>query len=104
MKGPTPHRLYESSLKYLLLAINSLESIHLELNIRDLSVITREALYSLKNIIGREYETNEELSRFDKVFTKCGWDNQGFRWCAEEPGEDEDVFIVEFDGDGFKPC
>jgi hypothetical protein len=102
---PTQHKLFENALKSFLLSINAVETLELELSIATVKVsIVRNALYELKNIIGQFYDTNEKLQRFDKVFKKCGWDDQGMRWFSEDPDFDEDIYIVEFDGKDFKPC
>jgi hypothetical protein len=55
-------------------------------------------LFNFKNLLGRIYETNEELARFDHVFDLAGWTDQGIRWTREFPEEDDedDVFIVKF--------
>ena len=88
-------------LRAILQAINACESVELLRN-NVSSAPSREMrseLFDFKNELGRRYETNKELQKFDAVFKGCGWDDQGLRWTREHKDDEEDIFIVEFKDD-----
>lgn len=61
----------------------------------------REAHLTLKNLVGihPDYQNNEGLKKLDKAYAAAGWDCNGLRWTVEDPGDEEDIFIVEFTND-----
>jgi hypothetical protein len=100
----------KAALSALLLAINACEKLETELQnefrrVPRISGPLLSVLYEVKNGLGCMYQTNEELVRFDDVFTECGWTNKGLRWTTDAvydeddlAGEfnDPDIFIVQF--------
>lgn len=80
------------TLKSLLETINGLEGLHADPS-EFLHEYPRTTLYHLISHIGccQQFRTNEAVAKFDAVFEKAGWDDQGLRW-----GDDGRLYVVEF--------
>ncbi len=88
------HTLVKGTLSTLLPTINGLEGLEREQMVERL----RDLFYDFKNYIGQlpEWQDNDQLRELDEIFDGAGWEDQGLRWTAEDPGDDEDIFVVYF--------